>query len=140
MDYIRFYHLRTYDRINAPLGYIKEIEKRSGVSFVEAQVAMSRLWIGNEVSQQNEVVLNLLDEERTAGGLSDAKVEGDTVKVKVPATEQEAREQIEKFEGAAKSIRNDESVSDNVVQHVLHDRTSLMDEHWEGNEAEELDK
>jgi phospholipase D1/2 len=137
LAYIRFYHLRTYDRINAPLGYVKQIEERSGVSFVEAQVALSRLWIDNDIADQSEVQLNLLDEERNAGGLSDAKVEGDVVKVKVPQTQQEARDIIEKFERAAREIRSDENVSDNVVQHVLRDRTGLLDERWEGNEEEE---
>ncbi|KAJ4376274.1 hypothetical protein N0V83_001557 [Neocucurbitaria cava] len=36
MDYIRFYNLRSYDRINAS-GVMREAEQRSGVSYTQAQ-------------------------------------------------------------------------------------------------------
>ncbi|KAJ7787434.1 hypothetical protein B0H14DRAFT_2399439, partial [Mycena olivaceomarginata] len=49
LDFIRFYHLRSYDRINAPLStYIQQIENQSGVKHHEAQIALARQWIGND--------------------------------------------------------------------------------------------
>lgn len=46
-DYIRFYHLRSYDRINGPYNsFIKKMEEKSGVTFHQAQVALARKWIG----------------------------------------------------------------------------------------------
>jgi phospholipase D1/2 len=68
LDFIRFYHLRAYDRINAPLcacsfplrskqmlinsffiaTYIQEIEQKGGVKYLEAQVALAKQWIGSD--------------------------------------------------------------------------------------------
>ncbi|KZW01475.1 phospholipase D/nuclease [Exidia glandulosa HHB12029] len=53
LDYIRFFHLRSYDRINAPYPtFIKKMEENSGVSFHQAQVALARQWIGDVSSGQ----------------------------------------------------------------------------------------
>lgn len=57
----------------------------------------------------------------------------------VPSSEEEAREVIARFERAARDVREDEDVADNVVQHMLSDRTGLRDEKWLGSEEEELD-
>ena len=46
---------------------------------------------------------------------------------------------LERFEAAAREVRGDEDVADNVAQHMLHDRTSLLEEKWLGSEQEELD-
>ena len=56
LSYIRFYHLRAYDRINAPMeSYIKKAEESSGVGFHDALVAMARQWTGeNSVSVVNK--------------------------------------------------------------------------------------
>lgn len=59
--------------------------------------------------------------------------------VAVPASAEEARSIIERFERAAEAVRGDEDVSDNVVQHMLSDRTGLLQEKWLGSEKEELD-
>jgi phospholipase D1/2 len=59
--------------------------------------------------------------------------------VPIPESEDAARRVIEKFEAAAKAVRGDEDVADNVAQHMLHDRTSLLEEKWLGSEQEELD-
>ncbi|KAG1859113.1 hypothetical protein C8R48DRAFT_774924 [Suillus tomentosus] len=51
MDYIRFYHLRSYDRINAPQKtLISQMEENSGVSFYEAQVTLARQWEGTRTT------------------------------------------------------------------------------------------
>jgi len=56
----------------------------------------------------------------------------------MPESEEIAEETLRKFEDAARNIRGDEDVSDNVVQHMLMDKTSLEDEKWLGTEEEEL--
>lgn len=69
MDFIRFYHLRAYDRINAPqreflrcsemklttflflaASYLERIQQDSGISFHEAQVALARQWLGDQAT------------------------------------------------------------------------------------------
>lgn len=46
-NYIQWYHLRSYDRINAPYeSFIKQMEEKSGVKFNKARVALARKWIG----------------------------------------------------------------------------------------------
>ena len=46
-DYITWYHLRSYDRINGAQSVINDIQTKSGVTFDQAQVALDRLWLGN---------------------------------------------------------------------------------------------
>ncbi|EKM50988.1 uncharacterized protein PHACADRAFT_151417 [Phanerochaete carnosa HHB-10118-sp] len=142
MDYIRFYHLRAYDRINAPYpSFIKKMEEASGVKFQQAMVALARQWVGQSedgAPQQQSVTIVLPDE--TLG--SSASVEGNKNALKsetypLPQSAAEAREIIERFEHGADGLRSDEDVSDNVVQHMLSDKTNLLDEKWLGSEEEE---
>jgi len=56
----------------------------------------------------------------------------------MPQTIEEARKIIDRFEHGSDAIRDDENVADNVAQHMLHDRTSLVDELWCASEEEEL--
>ncbi|KAM6499803.1 phospholipase D/nuclease [Amanita muscaria] len=133
-DYIRFYHLRTYDRINAPMGtLIKQMEQNSGVTFLDAQVAMARQWIGDDtLTQQKEVDIILPQETQEAIVVEKTK----TVKVAIPQSEAAASNVIARFERGAP--REDADVSDSVSSHALLDTTSLLDEKWLGNEQEEL--
>ena len=79
--YISFWNLRSYDRINSPWDTIRAMEQnvgpnsvrnlcillnseswylQSGVTFHQAQVALSRLWAGNptgEMQEKDEVVV-----------------------------------------------------------------------------------
>ncbi|KAJ6510983.1 hypothetical protein C8R45DRAFT_965797 [Mycena sanguinolenta] len=139
LDYIRFYHLRSYDRINAPLStYIEETERRSGVKYLEAQVALARQWIGDDSKgTQKEVTLNIPVETRESLVVEKTPPKPETVPI--PESEDAAREIIERFEAAAKSVRGDEDVADNVAQHMLDDRTGLLEEKWLGTQQEELD-
>ncbi|KAF8641650.1 hypothetical protein AX16_009876 [Volvariella volvacea WC 439] len=138
MDYIRFYHLRSYDRINAPLDtYIKQIEATSGVRFHQAQVALAKQWVtGDTLTDQKDVTLRLPSETGESIVVSD-KTPPKTETVPIPANEEEARQTIARFERGALNIRGDEDVADSVAQHMLHDRTSLLDEAWLGTEEEE---
>ncbi|KAJ8689244.1 hypothetical protein PTI98_013285 [Pleurotus ostreatus] len=140
LDYIRFYHLRSYDRINAPYeSYISQIERNSGVRFLEAQVALAREWIGNEFDEnvQTEAKFQIPEPNKEGVVLSEktpAKIES----IRIPPTEEEARQIVKRFEHGADTLRGDEDVADSVAQHMLHDRTSLLEEKWLGSEEEEL--
>ncbi|CAE6488459.1 unnamed protein product [Rhizoctonia solani] len=143
-DYIRFYHLRTYDRINSPASFIREMEQNSNVTFHQAQVAQARLWIGDDGYWHQEKV-EIRAPEPGAGmdnsglGVTEKGKEAQkTVEaVSMPATAQEAEEIIARFQNGA--TRRDEAVADTVGQHSLMDRTKLADEQWLGSEQEERD-
>lgn len=137
LDYIRFYHLRAYDRINAPASYIKRMEEHSGVKFHEAQVALTRAWIGAGEGNQTEVSIALPSEGGTGLTEDGKKPEAKIEKVKIPPTLEEAKEIIQKWEKASQAIPEDDHVSDNVVQHMLADSTTLKSEKWAGSEEEE---
>ncbi|KIM73758.1 hypothetical protein PILCRDRAFT_99252 [Piloderma croceum F 1598] len=142
-DYIRFYHLRSYDRINAPYkSFISKMEANSGVRFHEAQIALAREWIGDQadaggVDPITEVYIKI--PQPTNEGIVESRPAEKVEKVKLPASEKEARELIARFEHGADNIRGDEEVADTVSQHMLNDTTELMDEKWLGTEEEERD-
>ncbi|QRV81288.1 phospholipase [Ceratobasidium sp. AG-Ba] len=145
MDYIRFYHLRAYDRINAPYNtFIKQMEQNSGVSFYQAQMAQARLWIGDDdYWHQKKVAIKAPDpnvglDPIGMGVTEKGKEAQKTVEeVDIISTTQEATEVVQKFQSGAP--RGDEGVSDTVGQHALMDRTTLADERWLGTEQEERD-
>ncbi|KAF8063199.1 hypothetical protein FPV67DRAFT_1672236 [Lyophyllum atratum] len=139
MDYIRFYHLRSYDRINAPLAsFINKMEENSGVTFHQAQVALARQWIGQDPeSAQKEVTLTI-PTATTEGLVVSDKTPPKTETVPIPESADEAAEVVRKFEAGAEGLRGDEEVADTVAQHMLSDRTGLQEERWLGTEEEEL--
>jgi phospholipase D1/2 len=57
-EYVSFWNLRSYDRINNPKSLIKEMEEKSGVTFHEAQVALARIFVGEATDEAgpNEAV------------------------------------------------------------------------------------
>ncbi|KAH9940163.1 phospholipase D/nuclease [Epithele typhae] len=140
-DFIRFYHLRAYDRINAPYdSFMKQIEERSGVTFHQVNVALGKLWVGHgqnvEDPKEASVAVptgKILAEQSTSGKKPELKTET----FPLPASIDEARETIDKWRRAARELRSDDRVSDNVVQHMLEDRTDLQQELWLGTEEEE---
>jgi len=139
MDYIRFYHLRAYDRINGPAEFISQMEQNSGVTFREAEVALARQWIGDDSNGSQKEVTFTLPEATTEGIVVSDKTPAKTVTVPIPESEEAARQVIERFEDGADSIRGDDEVSDTVSQHMLQDSTNLLDEKWLGTKEEELD-
>lgn len=116
------------------------MEDNSGVKFREAQVALARQWVGDSfvVGEKGPTEVTIKDPEFSKEGISvsnETKVKSETIKL--PATEQEAKDIIEQFQHGADNIRGDDDVSDTVTQHMLNDRTSLLDEKWLGSEEEE---
>ncbi|OAX38224.1 phospholipase D/nuclease [Rhizopogon vinicolor AM-OR11-026] len=141
MDYIRFYHLRTYDRINAPQqNLISQMEANSGVSFYQAQVALARQWEGPRYvgdDAPKEVFIRVPEPTQEGMVLSQTKMKLE--KVHLPATYQEAVDIVRKFEEGSDDIRGDEDVSDSVAQHRMLEKTDLTQEIWYGSEQEERD-
>ncbi|KAH9914591.1 phospholipase D/nuclease [Fomitopsis serialis] len=141
MDYIRFYHLRTYDRINAPYeSFIKVIEERSGIKFHQAMTALARLWVGRDeeanAPKETTVVLptgKIVDQPSASGQQPELKTET----YALPQTYEEAQEIVDQWHRAAVSLREGGDISDNVVQHVMEDRTNLNEEGWLGTPEEE---
>ncbi|KAG2050128.1 phospholipase D/nuclease [Suillus hirtellus] len=141
MDYIRFYHLRSYDRINAPQKtLISQMEANSGVSFYEAQVALARQWEGPRTTAGDapkEMFIKVPQPAQEGMLLSETKMKPE--KVSLPVSYDDAVNIVRTFEKGSDDIRGDEDVSDTVSQHRLLDRTRLSDEIWYGSEAEERD-
>jgi len=61
-----------------------------------------------------------------------------TFKVPIPVDDEAARRVVERFQNGARGVRSDDPVADNVAQHRLGDKTSLLEEKWLGTEEEEL--
>lgn len=141
-DYISFYHLRTYDRINHSQSFISEMEKRGGVTFDDAQVALARLWLGpSKVQPEYKVTIKSVAPKQA--NINDV---GQTVKqddkdlikeIRVPPTVEEAESIIARFQSGAP--RGDTDVSDTVNRHVQLDTTDLRQEKWLGTPSEERD-
>ena len=120
---------------------MKQIEERSGVTFHQVNVALGKLWVGQggniEDPKDATVAIptgKMLADKSTSGKKPELKTET----YPLPGSVEEARETIDRWRRAARELRDDDMVSDNVVQHMLHDRTSLQDEQWMGTEDEEL--
>jgi phospholipase D1/2 len=124
--------------------FISEMERRSGVTFLQAQVALARIFIGESYEVYTQKTVGIKIPEPTSEGLVPTSKEKEKEKEKpkieqlpMPATVAEARRIVEQFESGARGLRGDENVSDSVSQHVLLDRTGLEQEQWLGTEEEE---
>ena len=118
------------------------MEDASGVKFQQAMVALAKQWVGRDDGgspgpKNVSIVLPVDNNDSTTAAMEGTKNELKTETFDLPATVEEARQLIERFEKGAEGLRSDEDVADNVVQHMLKDKTSLMDEKWLGSEEEE---
>lgn len=125
-EYIRWYNLRSYDRINAPSSFLKEMEKRvsrdasslflrifpeplsdprsclfqSGVSYHDAQVALAREWVGTDsVGDEKADTINITIPVDEKGQLNQMEATDGGQKihaVKMPKTAAEAKEIVKK--------------------------------------------
>ncbi|KAG6848024.1 hypothetical protein H0H93_004104 [Arthromyces matolae] len=125
------------DRLG-PDSFIKKMEANSGVTFHQAQVALSRQWIGQDPENTQETVTIAIPEATTEGIVQSDKTPQKTETVPIPKTTEEAADIVRRFEAGARGIRGDEEVADSVAQHMLNDETSLWKERWLGTEEEEL--
>ncbi|ORY72756.1 phospholipase D/nuclease [Leucosporidium creatinivorum] len=144
-DYISFYNLRSYDRINSDPERLKAMEAKSGVSFYQAQAALGRVFLGpdalpEELEKNKEVTFALGIEGAETINL-DVKKDKDknappTVTIPLPQGYEEAWDIIRRFE-RGDEVR--EKIADSVAHYALK-RTaggSLLDEPWSGNEESE---
>ncbi|PVG01208.1 phospholipase D/nuclease [Serendipita vermifera] len=137
-DYIKWYHLRSYDRINGPYKtFIKDMEEKTGITFHQAQVALARKWIGKVDENWVQDTVAIKAPTETKAGIVEEGDASKTEAVKYPETEEEAEKILKAFERGAG--RADDEVSDTVAQHAMKDFTSLHDERWLGSEEEEKD-
>ncbi len=116
------------------------MEENSGVKFQQALVALARQWVGKAPdgeADQTSVTIVVPDETNAGATLEGTKNQLKTETYPLPRSVEEARDIIERFQHGADDLRSDEDVSDNVVQHMLNDRTTLLDEKWLGTEEEE---
>ncbi|KAL7424937.1 hypothetical protein Q5752_000624 [Cryptotrichosporon argae] len=135
-EYISFWNLRSYDRINSPADAIKRMEERSGVSFHEAQIALAKIYMGDNVKEgYNTVTIEQAHDAHTNADETGKKGSAQT-QVKLPQTVEEAKEIIQRFQNGAE--KSDEHISDNIGQHAMLDKTSIFDEKWDGTDDEEL--
>jgi phospholipase D1/2 len=120
------------------------MEEKSGIKFHQAQVALARKWMGDKQPKEGEWVPTEVEvhipQETSEALLLSNKTEVKTEKIKIPADEHEADRIMKQFEAAANDgeLHAAHNVSDNVVQHMLYDSTSLHQEDWVGTEEEEL--
>lgn len=128
-QYISFWNLRGYDRINSPKGLTVEMEKRSGITFHQAQAALAKIQLGNAAEVEKVVV------ERPADEIPQGKKA--VAAAPLPKTEEEARDILRRFEAGAP--QDDAEISDNICQHAFMPGSSLETEKWHGTEQEELD-
>lgn len=122
--------------------YLRDVEKRSGVTFQEAQVAQAREWIGDGWNDGSTRELKIFEAKGNVGG--GLQMEGDAkksdAKVKtfpLPQDRQEARRTVDRFENAAKDALNGTYISDNVGHHAMRGTGPLSEEQWFGTEEEE---
>ncbi|PVG02432.1 phospholipase D/nuclease [Serendipita vermifera] len=114
-DYVRFFHLRSYDRINAPWpSFIQEIEQNR---WTQAKVV---------IKQPDSTREDLVEEK-----------ELNVEPVDCPDTVEEALEIIKKFEAGVIRARDDFRVSDSIAYRALTNETSLLEEKWLGTDEEE---
>jgi len=113
------------------------MEKKSGVTFHQAQIALSKQWLGTpDIWVQSTVSIKMPDP--TTEGIVIEKTKTKVEEMEYPKTEEEAKQIIEKFEAGAIGERLDDPVSDSVAHHALMDKTRLQQEQWLGSEQEEL--
>lgn len=118
------------------MSLIAEMQKRSEVTFDQANVALARQWLGPD-DQSIDYTVKIKCVEPTQGdlknlGMTIPESTKDQIKeIKVPPTVQEAVDIIRQFESGA--TRSDEAVADTISQHVQQDKTSLKDEKWLGS-------
>ncbi|WWC65686.1 uncharacterized protein I303_108307 [Kwoniella dejecticola CBS 10117] len=138
MQYITFWNLRSYDRINNPKTRIKRMEEKSGVSFHEAQVALAKVYVGSDdVGGGQDETVNIEQPHDQTDGVDQINKK-DTVQkaIKLPKTIDDAKDIIERFQNGRSN--DDKHVSDNVGQHAMQDKTSLSEEQWDGTDEDEL--
>ncbi|GJN91854.1 hypothetical protein Rhopal_004878-T1 [Rhodotorula paludigena] len=141
-DYIEVYNLRAYDRIPNDPGRIKRMEEKSGVTFLQAQAALARVFLGEKPWKQelekNKVVKFVVPAEGGEAAALDAKgapaKPNQFVEVPLPPSYDEAWNLVRRFE---QGDERREYIADSVAHHAHAGQGSLLDEAWSGDEVSE---
>lgn len=139
-EYISFYNLRGVDRIN--WAGVKRMEKETGISFHQVQVAAARIYLGEQgyVGDGQTVAIKTAEDapeggSSTKGGKPEGEAEKKTIeRVAMPKTVEEAMDIIRKFE-AAQGSAEEERVKDSIADSVLHGQESFDQTYWPQAEA-----
>ena len=136
-EYISFYNLRGYDRINYDKELIARAEKESGVSYHETQVAISRIFLGDHFSDDKSgptvVKIRNPAEKEEIDAKTGKRKTGKVTEVALPKTVEEARDILKRFHD---KLPVDE-VRDSIASNLLHGQPSTKDEIWKGSEEDE---
>lgn len=139
-DYITFYNLRNFDRINNDHDTLNRIEEETGISYYMTQAALARIYLGegasNEELEKNKSVRFKLAQrgEGVVAGKMDLKArDGKTIEVPLPKSLEEAHDQLRRWSAAAP--RYDRQVVDSVTTQTLPG--GLHDLPWLGDEESE---
>ncbi|GJJ12954.1 hypothetical protein Clacol_007201 [Clathrus columnatus] len=136
--YIRFYHLRAYDRINAPMeSYIERMETQSGIKFSQAQAALSRIWMSDDSSPPILPKNDLTGKEKRKWTKILCRDRNSKEFEAMPRSVHHAKELIYTFQKAVDCVREYEHIADSVAHHAMRATTSLTDERWYGKSREE---
>ncbi|GAA5862918.1 hypothetical protein JCM1840_002326 [Sporobolomyces johnsonii] len=141
-DYIHFVNLRGYDRINNDPQRLQEMANKSGITFEQAQAALSRIYLGRhpnkeELEKNKTVTFSVPAKGGEQIAFDDhAKVQNKEpdIKIPLPASYDDAWEQVNRFEHGD-VVR--EKIADSVSHHAMAGTGSLLDEPWSGNEESE---
>jgi phospholipase D1/2 len=133
-QYIFFFNLRSYDRLNVTPA-LKKQEEQSGVKYQDVQRAEAQEIMDSGihgVGDSKKGVQKLLGSRSSSCATDDSADE----------EKQKRTDAKRRFEAAAESVgsaREPES-SDTVAKHAMYQMPKLEDEPWEGNLEEEIDK
>lgn len=115
------------------------METQSGIKFTEAQVALSRIWMGDSPPPSPPQSVSKKEKEKRKWSrlLLLSKDRQPRESEVMPRTVDHAKEVIFTFQLAAKNVREYEHVTDSVAHHAMFAATSLLDERWYGKAREE---
>lgn len=132
-EYISFYHLRSYDRINGPPSFLSKIREQTKLDYEQAQAALDRIWLGRADAEYIKDGVNIYEPDRQLTTADPTKVR----RWSIPKTVEEAMAILKKYESA--SSPSDKLVADSVASHALREDKPLVDERWLGTPGEEKD-
>lgn len=152
-DYISFYHLRGYDRINYSQELVKKIESLSGVTYHQSQVALARVFNGDAKDDlgvdekghskgplhSSSVKIYNPDEPNPKSGNAPpfSGTPATIEEVSMPATVAEAEAILERFQSAARQVL-DPRVKDTVADDILTAEPKPSEEVWQTSPKEEV--
>ncbi|KDN41694.1 phospholipase D/nuclease [Tilletiaria anomala UBC 951] len=138
-DYISFYNLRGYDRINYDRKMIAEVEYESGISFHETQVAISRVHlsdaqIGDGPAREVVKIRNPVSDSDKVDEKTGQRKPAEIAAIPLPASTEEAKNLLKRFQ--AKVPQSHQQVRDSIASDILHGQRPER-ETWNGSAADE---